>query len=101
MTYQPAQPAEGNSVSAGGASDVKTFVAAALLPFSAGLLVLVGALLIGVFGGLLGVVAAIFGAIWWRSLNGKKMFPRDIAKGPMIGLSVASVLLVLLVVLMV
>ncbi|MGC7099788.1 hypothetical protein ACPZ19_34360 [Amycolatopsis lurida] len=101
MTYQPAQPAKGNSVSAGGASDVKTFFAAALLPFAAGLLVLVGALLIGVFGGILGVVAAIFGAVWWRSLNGKKFFPRDIGKGSMIGLSVTTAVLLLLVVLMV
>ncbi|RZQ59422.1 hypothetical protein [Amycolatopsis suaedae] len=84
-----------NSVTAGTGSDVKTFFAALLLTFASGMLILVGALLIGFFGGFLGVVGVVLGLIWWRSANGK-MFPRDLSTGAMVSATAAAVGLSLL-----
>ncbi|GAA1981136.1 hypothetical protein [Amycolatopsis minnesotensis] len=93
MTYNLPESAIGNSVSAGRASDVKTAAAAALLTFGAGMLVLVGYLLLdSFFGGLLGAVGAVFAVIWWRSVH-EKVFPRDIPVKSMIVLAVVNAVL--------
>jgi hypothetical protein len=89
-----AHPAGGNSVSAGTASDIKTFVAAALLPYGGGMLVLVGYLLLdGVFGGFLGLIVAVLGAVWWRNTHDKKFFPRDLPAKSMVILVVVDIVL--------
>jgi hypothetical protein len=86
----------GNTVSAGPASDVRTFAAAALLTYTAGVLVLVGYILLsGVFGGILGLIGAVFGVVWWRSLHGK-VFPRDLPLRSVIILAVVGAALTLL-----
>ena len=83
-----------NSVSAGTASDVKTFAAAALLTYSGGALMLVGYILLsGAFGAILGLVGAVFGVIWWRSAHDKKVFPRDLSRKSLVILVVAGVVL--------
>lgn len=93
MTYNLPEPAVGNSVSAGRASDVKTFAAAVLLTFGAGMLVLVGYLLLdSFFGGFLGAVGAVFAVIWWRSVH-EKVFPRDIPAKSIIILAVINAVL--------
>lgn len=90
VTYNQPQQSGANSVSAGGASDVKTFAAAALLTFSAGLLVLLGVLVIGGgFGGFLGIIAAVLGVVWWRSIN-QQLFPRDLPTASMVGVTAAA-----------
>ncbi|WP_091674250.1 hypothetical protein [Amycolatopsis marina] len=99
MTYQPAQPARGGSVSAGAASDAKTFGAAALLTFSAGMVVLLGYLLVGGFGAFLGIIGAVFGIVWWKGLHGK-VFPRDLPNSSVLGAAVASAVLALVVVML-
>ncbi|HET6501214.1 MAG TPA: hypothetical protein VFG87_10670 [Amycolatopsis sp.] len=67
-----------NRVSAGTGSDLRTVVAAALLTYAGGVLMLVGYIVLGNAGGaLLGLVGAIFGVLWWRNLHGGKVFPRD------------------------
>ncbi|WP_158894976.1 hypothetical protein [Amycolatopsis anabasis] len=101
MTYNLPQPAGGDNVSAGTGSDVKTLAAAALLTYGAGMLVLVGYLLLdSVFGGFLGVVGAIFGVIWWRSVH-SKVFPRDLPTKSVIILAVISAALTVLTFLLV
>lgn len=89
MSQQPLQPAGGNRVSAGPASDLKTLVAAALLTFAAGMLVLIGYIMAGGFGGFLGLIGAAFGIVWWKNLHGK-VFPRDLSGTHVVGLTVAS-----------
>ncbi|PRX48497.1 hypothetical protein B0I33_104314 [Prauserella shujinwangii] len=97
---QPAQrPPLGNGVSAGPASDAKTFVAAALLTFAAGMIVLIGYVMAGGFGGFLGLIGAVFAVVWWRSLH-EKVFPRDLPAQSVVGLAVAAAVLFGLVVLM-
>ncbi|PXY28341.1 hypothetical protein [Prauserella muralis] len=92
MISQPPRPAGGNSVSAGPASDVKTFTAAALLTFAGGMLVLIGYVMAGGFGGLLGIIGAVFGVVWWKNLN-EKVFPRDLPGSRLAGLAVAAAVL--------
>lgn len=86
-----------NSVSAGTASDVRTLLAAALLTYSGGVLMLVGYLLLsGVFGAILGLVGAVFGVVWWRKVHHDKIFPRDISvKSLIVLVAVGAVLTVL------
>jgi hypothetical protein len=74
----------------GWGSSLRTFVSAALIPFAAGLLVLIGYLLLGnFFGGFLGAVGAVFALVWWHSLHGK-MFPARIPAGSIIALAAVS-----------
>ncbi|WP_199430216.1 hypothetical protein [Qaidamihabitans albus] len=92
VTYQPSRPPPGNGVSAGPASDAKTFAAAALLTFAAGMLVLIGYIMAGGFGGFLGIIGAVFGVVWWKGLH-EKVFPRDLPGASMAGLAVAALVL--------
>jgi hypothetical protein len=92
VSFQPTPSAGGNSVSAGAASDVKTFAAATLLTFSAGMIVLIGYALAGGFGAFLGIIGAVFGVVWWKDLHGK-VFPRDLPNNSVIGAAVAAGLL--------
>jgi membrane associated rhomboid family serine protease len=86
-----------NSVSAGPASDVRTFLAAALLTYAGGALMLVGyVLLSGVFGAILGLVGAVFGVVWWRNLHDKKAFPRNLPAKSLIILAVVAAVLTVL-----
>ncbi|GAA3812794.1 hypothetical protein GCM10022380_33270 [Amycolatopsis tucumanensis] len=101
VTANVPQPATPNSVSAGPASDVKTFVTAILLTFAVGELTLLGYALLGVFGGIIGLVGGIFGVVWWRSVHDKKVFPRDLPVKSVIILAVATALITLLAFLLV
>ncbi|MEU6643825.1 hypothetical protein ABZ863_14905 [Saccharomonospora sp. NPDC046836] len=92
MSHQPQRPSGRNSVSAGTASDVKTFAAAALLTFAAGALTLVGYVMAGGFGGFLGIIGAVFGVVWWKNLHGK-VFPRDLPGRSLAGLLAAAAVL--------
>lgn len=86
-----------NSVSAGTASDIRALLAAALLTYSGGVLMLVGYLLLnGVFGAILGLVGAIFGVVWWRKVHNDRVFPRDVpVKSVVVLVAVGAVLTVL------
>ncbi|WP_235022667.1 hypothetical protein [Amycolatopsis alkalitolerans] len=86
-----------NSVSAGPGSDVRALLAAALLTYSAGVLMLVGYLLLsGVFGAILGLVGAGFGVVWWRNVHGERVIPRNVpARSLIILAGVGAVLTVL------
>ncbi|NKQ56515.1 hypothetical protein HFP15_26920 [Amycolatopsis sp. K13G38] len=84
-----------NSVSAGTGSDVRTFLAAALLTFGTGVLVLDGYIMLDVFGGILGLVGAVFGIVWWRS-KFDKVFPRDLPVKAVVILAVVDAVLTLL-----
>jgi len=90
------QPATENSVSAGAASDIRTFVAAVLLTFAGGELVLLGYALLGTFGGIIGLVGAILGVVWWRTIHDKRVFPRDLPVKSVIVLAVATALITVL-----
>ncbi|MDQ0379857.1 hypothetical protein [Amycolatopsis thermophila] len=96
MTANTPQRATPNSVSAGPASDVRTFLAAGLLTFAAGELMLLGYALLGVFGGIIGLVGAVFGVVWWRSLHDKKAFPRDLPTKSVVILAVVTAAITLL-----
>ncbi|HKS44552.1 MAG TPA: hypothetical protein VJT49_05450 [Amycolatopsis sp.] len=90
-----------NSVSAGTASDVRTFAAAVLLTYAGGVLMLVGYILLsGVFGAILGLVGAIFGVVWWRTVH-KKVFPRDLPVKSLVILGVIGVALTVLAVVLI
>lgn len=89
MSSQPPASAGANRVSAGAASDTKTFAAAALITFAAGMIVLIGYILAGGFGGFLGLIGAIFGVVWWKNLHGK-VFPRDLPVSHVLGLAGAA-----------
>lgn len=86
-----------NSVSAGTGSDVRTLLAAALLTYAGGVLMLVGYLLLsGVFGAILGLVGAVFGVVAWRKVHDDRVFPRDLpVKSLLILVAVGAVLTVL------
>lgn len=90
------QSSQGNRVSAGPASDVKTFVAAAMLTFTAGVVVLIGYLMAGGFGGFMGIIGAVFGVVWWKGVHGK-VFPKDLPSVSLMLLGVVGLLLVGLV----
>lgn len=75
-----------------GADNAKTLVVPALLTFSCGMLVVVGNLMIGGFGILLGIIGAIFGVVWWRSVNGT-VVPVPVKKSSLISLIVVSIVL--------
>lgn len=89
VSIQPQRPHGGTSVSAGAASDAKTFAAAALLTFAAGMIVLIGYIMAGGFGGFLGIIGAVFGVVWWKNLHGK-VFPRDLPAKSLVGLLVTA-----------
>ncbi|MEV4314395.1 hypothetical protein [Actinocrispum sp. NPDC049592] len=72
-----------NAVTAGWGSDIRAAAVGALMPFGAGLLVLVGYLWLDVFGVFLGLGGAIWWAVWWRRKHGR-FFPRDVEGGPFI-----------------
>ncbi|NIH79258.1 hypothetical protein [Amycolatopsis viridis] len=96
MTANLPRRATDNSVSAGPASDVRTFITAVLLTFAAGELMLLGYALLGVFGGIIGLVAAIFGVVWWRSIHDKRAFPRDLPVKSVVILAVVTAVITLL-----
>ncbi|GLY66155.1 hypothetical protein [Amycolatopsis taiwanensis] len=68
-----------NKVSAGTASDVRTFIAATLLTYAAGVLTFLGYAMVDGSGGgvILGLIIALFAALGWRRMQGGKFFPRD------------------------
>ncbi|MFC4000781.1 hypothetical protein ACFS2C_11990 [Prauserella oleivorans] len=92
---QSAVPGKVNKVSAGTASDVKTLVAAALMTFAAGMLVLIGYLMVGVFGGILAIIGAVLAIGWWSGIHGK-VFPRDLPGKSLAGLTAVAGVLFLL-----
>jgi uncharacterized Tic20 family protein len=69
-----------NTVSAGWGSDLRIAAVAAMAPFLAGVLVLLGYLWLGGFGIVLGLGGAIGWAVWWYRKHGK-FFPRDVDRG--------------------
>ena len=73
------QAALENKVSAGTASDVRTFLAATLLTYAGGVLVFLGYAVIDESGGgvILGLIVAFFAVMGWRRAQGGKAFPRD------------------------
>ena len=96
MTYNPAPPARRTP---GTGADVKTFAAAVLLTFGAGMLGMVGwALLDSGFGGFLGLVGAFFAIFWWRHVHGK-VFPSVLPTKSVVLLAVVNVVLALILLL--
>lgn len=88
------QPSVRSRPGAGG--DVKTFFAAILLTFGAGLLGMVGWAALGSgFGGFLGLVAAGFAIFWWKHVHGK-VFPPSLPARSLVLLLVINVVLALL-----
>lgn len=86
-----------NNVSAGTGSDVRALLAAALLTYSGGVLMLVGYLLLNsVFGAILGLVGAIFGVVWWRKVHEDRVFPRDLPAKSVIVVAAVGAALTLL-----
>lgn len=65
-------------MSAGWGSDIKVAAVAAMAPFLAGTLVLLGYLWIGGFGVVLGLAGAVGWGIWWFRRNSSAFFPRDV-----------------------
>ena len=92
-------PVTTNTVSAGTGSDVRTFVAAALLTYGTGVFVLDGYILLGVFGGILGLVAAGLCILWWRNKH-TTVFPRDLPARSLVILTVVDAVLTVLAVLL-
>lgn len=86
-----------NSVSTRTASDVRAVVAAALLTYASGVLMLVGYILLsGVFGAILGLVGAVLGVVGWRKAHDDQIFPRELpTKSLLILVAVGAVLTVL------
>ncbi|WP_236788833.1 hypothetical protein [Amycolatopsis sp. GM8] len=86
-----------NSTAVSVGPDIRALVAAALLTYSGGVLLLVGYLLLnGVFGAILGLVGAVFGVIWWRKVHDDQVFPRDLTvRSLLVLLGVGVVLTVL------
>jgi hypothetical protein len=90
---------ERNSVSSGVGSDLLVASVAAMGPFLAGMLALLGLIWIGGFGVVLGLGGAVFWAVWWYRRNGA-LFPRDVdlaAYAITVALTVGSLILVLVV----
>lgn len=86
-----------NRVSAGLGSDLRAATVGALMPFGAGMLVLLGYQWLDVFGIFLGVGGAVWWAVWWRRKHGA-FFPRDVRTGAFIGTIVIAVIAFLLAV---
>jgi hypothetical protein len=85
-------------VSSGWGSDLKVAAVAALAPFLAGTLALLGLLWLGGFGVVLGLAGAIAWGVWWYRRNGG-FFPRDVngaAFGITIGLTAVALFLLLI-----
>lgn len=72
-TSQPTDSGAQSSPSGGG---LATLGGAAFLTFAAGMVVLIGYLMIGGFGAFIGIVGAIFGVTWLAGVHGGKVFPR-------------------------
>lgn len=88
---------DGNSVSAGLGSDLKVASVAAMGPFLAGMLALLGLLWIGGFGVVLGLAGAVAWAVWWYRRN-DGLFPREVDNRAFfitIALTAAALILVL------
>ncbi|CAM3567400.1 hypothetical protein KIPE111705_14500 [Kibdelosporangium persicum] len=81
-----------NAVTAGPGSDFRVATLGAMMPFGAGLLVLVGYAWMGVFGVILAVLGGVWWAVWWRRKH-KKFFPRDVESGPFVLTIVLMVIL--------
>ena len=88
-------PVTTNSVSAGTGSDVRTFLAAVLLTYGTGVLMLNGYILIGVFGAILGLIAGGLCVLWWRNKH-DKVFPRDLPVKSLVIVAVVDVVLTVL-----
>ncbi|OLT47092.1 hypothetical protein BJF85_00445 [Saccharomonospora sp. CUA-673] len=69
---RPAEPPPESDLAAG----VRTLAGAAFLTFAAGMLVLIGYMMIGGFGAFLGIFGAGFGIVWLAGVHGGKVFPR-------------------------
>jgi TRAP-type C4-dicarboxylate transport system permease small subunit len=82
-------------VSAGLGSDLRVALVATLMPFGAGMLLLLGYLWFDFFGAILGVGAAIWWAVWWRKKHDGTFFPKDVKGGPFAG-TIAIALVVFL-----
>lgn len=84
-----------NRVSAGTASDVRTFITATLLTYAAGVITfLFYAMLDGSGGGVfLGLIVALLAVLGWRRLQGGKAFPRDPSVRSVITLGVCAAVL--------
>ena len=89
-----------NSVSAGTGSDVRTFLAAVLLTYGTGVLMLDGYILIGAFGAILGLIGGVLCVLWWRHRNGDKVFPRSLPTKSIVMLAVVDAVLTVLAVLL-
>ncbi|HJQ45194.1 MAG TPA: hypothetical protein VJ870_02565 [Amycolatopsis sp.] len=89
-----------NTVSAGTGSDARTFLAAVLLTYGTGVLMLDGYILLsGVFGAILGLVGGGLCVLWWRHKH-DKVFPRDLPTRSIVILAVVDVVLTVLAVLL-
>lgn len=82
------------------AADVRIAIAAALLTFASGLIMLVGYLMAGGFGGFIGLIGAGFGWNWWAKKHDGRLFPRSIESAELLGLGGAAAGLGLLLLLM-
>lgn len=82
------------------AADVRIAIAAALLTFASGLIMLVGYLMAGGFGAFIGLIGAGFGWNWWAQKHDGRLFPRNIESAELLGLGGATAGLSLLLLLM-
>ena len=88
------------AISAGPGSDVRTFLAAGLLTYGTGVLMLNGYILIGAFGAILGLIAGGLCVLWWRNKHGRVFPPSLPVKSVVLVAVVDAVLTVLAVLLM-
>jgi hypothetical protein len=84
-------------VSAGWGSDLKVAAVAAMAPFLAGTLVLLGYVWIGGFGIVLGLGGAVAWGVWWYRRN-DGFFPRDV-NGSAFAITIVLTAVVLILVL--